>query len=199
MRLLYRYLTRIRNCCIAEAIERFPVDLYHMNDFHGAVAPLHLLPRGIPCCLSLHNAEFQGLGPIRTTQEIDELCCVYNLKLEIVRQYVQFGEFFNLLHAGATYLRIWQNGFGVVGVSTKQHSARSFARYPIFWGLEKIRTLPYPDPTDIEDVNSDFQVYDKKYTIIDHGFEANGHSWSKTPRPRYSSLSVDGRCRRVSI
>lgn len=61
----------------------------------------------------------------------------------------------------------------MVGFSTKQHSARSFARYPIFWGLEKIKTLPYPDPTDIEDVNSDFQVYDKKYTIIDHGFEAN--------------------------
>lgn len=144
-----------------------------MNDSHGAVAPLHLLPRFITCCLSLHNAELQGLWSLRTTQEIDELCCVYNLQLEVVRQYVQFGEFFNLLHAGATYLRIWQNGFGVVGVSTKQHSARSFARYPVFWGLEKIITLPYPDPTDTEDLKSDFQVYDKKYKIIDHDFEAN--------------------------
>lgn len=144
-----------------------------MNDFHGAVAPLHLLPRVIPCCLSLHNAEFQGVWPLRTAQEIDELCCVYNLKLEIVRQYVQFGEFFNLLHAGATYLRVWQNGFGVVGVSTKQHSARSFARYSIFWGLKKIRTLPYPDPIDTEDLNLDIQIYDRKCRIIDHDFEAN--------------------------
>ncbi len=41
-------------------MRRFPIDLYHINDYHGAVAPLHLLPRTIPCCLSLHNAEFQG-------------------------------------------------------------------------------------------------------------------------------------------
>lgn len=144
-----------------------------MNDFHGAMAPLHLLPRVIPCCLSVHNPEFQGLWPIRTSQEIDKLCRVYNLNLEVIRQYVQFGEYFNLLHAGATYLRIWQNGFGVVGVSTKQHSARSFARHPIFWGLKKIRTLPYPDPTDTGDLNSDFQINDKNYLSIDHDFEAN--------------------------
>ena len=41
-------------------MRRFPIDLYHINDYHGAIAPLHLLPRTIPCCLSLHNAEFQG-------------------------------------------------------------------------------------------------------------------------------------------
>ena len=50
------------NSCIAEAMRRFPIDLYHINDYHGAVAPLHLLPRTIPCCLSLHNAEFQGMS-----------------------------------------------------------------------------------------------------------------------------------------
>lgn len=144
-----------------------------MNDFHGAVAPLHLLPRVIPCCLSLHDAEIQGSWPIRTAQEIDELRRVYNLKLEVIRQYVQFGEFFNLLHAGATYFRVWQNGFGVVGVSTKQHSARSFARHPIFWGLKKIRTIPYPDPTDTGNLNSDSKIHDKKYITIDHDFEAN--------------------------
>ena len=33
----------------------------HINDYHGAVAPLHLLPKIVPCLLSLHNAEFQGL------------------------------------------------------------------------------------------------------------------------------------------
>jgi alpha-1,3-glucan synthase len=49
------------NACIAETIKRFPVDLYHINDYHGAAAPLYLLPRTIPVALSLHNAEFQGL------------------------------------------------------------------------------------------------------------------------------------------
>lgn len=53
---------------------------------------------------------------------------------------------FNLLHAGASYLRIHQQGFGAVGVS-KKYGDRSFARYPIFWGLKKVGQLPNPDPT----------------------------------------------------
>lgn len=62
------------NQCIALALKRFPIDLYHINDYHGAAAPLHLLPeRTIPVCLSLHNAEFQGLWPLRTPQEFDEV------------------------------------------------------------------------------------------------------------------------------
>lgn len=44
------------NYCISETMKRFPVDLYHINDYHGAAAPLYLLPeRTIPCALSLHN------------------------------------------------------------------------------------------------------------------------------------------------
>ena len=135
------------NACIAEAIKRFPIDLYHINDYHGAVAPLHLLPRVIPCALSLHNAEFQGLWPMRTAQEHEEVCQVYNLDPAIVRKYVQFGEVFNLLHAGASYLRVHQKGFGAVGVSAK-YGKRSFARYPILWGLKEVGSLPNPDPTD---------------------------------------------------
>ena len=53
------------NACIAEVIKRFPsIDLYHINDYHGALAPLYLLPNVIPVCLSLHNAEFQGNLPL---------------------------------------------------------------------------------------------------------------------------------------
>ncbi|TAQ86550.1 hypothetical protein B7494_g5112 [Chlorociboria aeruginascens] len=135
------------NQCIAETINRFNPDIYHINDYHGACAPLYLLPRVIPCALSLHNAEFQGLWPMRTSKEREEVCMVYNLKLEIVQKYVQFGEIFNLLHAGASYLRIHQKGFGAVGVS-KKYGKRTFARYPIFWGLSNIGSLPNPDPTD---------------------------------------------------
>ena len=98
------------NACIAEAMRRFDIDIYHINDYHGAIAPLYLLPRIIPCCLSLHNAEFQGLWPIRTPQELSEICGVYNLDAAIVKKYVQFGEVFNLLHAAASYLRIHQKG-----------------------------------------------------------------------------------------
>ncbi|GES61345.1 alpha-1,3-glucan synthase [Aspergillus terreus] len=136
------------NQCIAETIRRFPIDLYHINDYHGSLAPLYLLPETIPACLSLHNAEFQGLWPMRTQKEKEEVCSVFNLDLETVRSYVQFGEVFNLLHAGASYLRVHQQGFGAVGVS-KKYGKRSYARYPIFWGLRKVGNLPNPDPSDV--------------------------------------------------
>ncbi|KAJ5202082.1 uncharacterized protein N7498_006745 [Penicillium cinerascens] len=136
------------NQCIAQAIKRFPIDLYHINDYHGSVAPLYLLPETIPACLSLHNAEFQGLWPMRTQKERREVCSVFNLEEDIARRYVQFGEVFNLLHAGASYLRVQQQGFGAVGVS-KKYGKRSYARYPIFWGLRKVGNLPNPDPSDV--------------------------------------------------
>lgn len=135
------------NQCIAHTINRFPVDLYHINDYHGSIAPLYLLPKTIPACLSLHNAEFQGLWPTRTKKELDEVCSVFNLPAPITQRYVQFGEVFNLLHSGASYLREHQEGFGAVGVS-KKYGKRSYARYPIFWGLKKIGQLPNPDPSD---------------------------------------------------
>lgn len=137
------------NQCIAQAIKRFPIDLYHINDYHGSVAPLYLLPETtIPVCLSLHNAEFQGLWPMRTQKERREVSSVFNLDEDIARRYVQFGEVFNLLHAGASYLRVQQQGFGAVGVS-KKYGKRSYARYPIFWGLRKVGNLPNPDPSDV--------------------------------------------------
>ncbi|KAH8702491.1 putative alpha-1,3-glucan synthase [Talaromyces proteolyticus] len=135
------------NSCIAETLKRFPVDIYHINDYHGAAAQLHLLPETIPCCLSLHNAEFQGLWPMRTDKECQEVGQIFNLHPSIIKRYVQFGDVFNLLHAGAAYLHIHQNGFGAVGVSRK-YGKRSWARYPIFWGLKEVGSLPNPDPSD---------------------------------------------------
>ncbi|GAB7327834.1 hypothetical protein MBLNU13_g11627t2 [Cladosporium sp. NU13] len=157
------------NQCIAEAMRRFPVDLYHINDYHGTVAPLYLLPDTIPCCLSLHNAEFQGLWPMRNPREVEEICSVYNLPEPVVQRYVQFGEVFNLLHAGASILRIHQKGFGAVGVS-KKYGKRSWARYPIFWGLKKIGSLPNPDPTDLAEW--DKKVADPNSVQIDNVFES---------------------------
>jgi alpha-1,3-glucan synthase len=142
------------NQCIAQTISRFPIDLYHINDYHGSLAPLYLLPLTIPACLSLHNAEFQGLWPMRTQKEKDEVCSVFNLDVDVAARYVQFGEVFNLLHAGASYLRVHQQGFGAVGVS-KKYGKRSYARYPIFWGLKKVGNLPNPDPSDTGEWNKE--------------------------------------------
>ncbi|KAK4539476.1 hypothetical protein LTR36_010912 [Oleoguttula mirabilis] len=157
------------NACIAETVKRFPIDIYHINDYHGAAAPLYLLPRTIPCCLSLHNAEFQGLWPMRTKEEQEEVCKAFNLSKEIVEKYVQFGEVFNLLHAAASYLRVHQKGFGAVGVSNK-YGPRSFARYPIFWGLSEIGKLPNPDPSDTEPWNKEEE--DKQIITVDPAYEA---------------------------
>ncbi|KAJ9408695.1 putative alpha-1,3-glucan synthase [Paecilomyces variotii] len=156
------------NSCIAEVLKRFTVDIYHINDYHGAVAPLHLLPETIPCCLSLHNAEFQGLWPMRTKNERDEVCRVFNLDPVIVKTYVQFGDVFNLLHAAASYLYIHQDGFGAVAVSRK-YGKRSYARYPIFWGLKEIGSLPNPDPSDTADLDAS---EDYSNAQVDHNFEA---------------------------
>ncbi|KAF7715965.1 Alpha-1,3-glucan synthase [Penicillium ucsense] len=135
------------NQCIAQTMRRFSIDLYHINDYHGAIAMLYQLPETVPICLSLHNAEFQGLWPMRTQKEKKEVCSVFNLDIDVVTRYVQFGEVFNLLHAGASYLRLHQQGFGAVGVS-KKYGKRSYARYPIFWGLKRVGNLPNPDPSD---------------------------------------------------
>ncbi|KAI9790086.1 MAG: hypothetical protein M1816_005556 [Peltula sp. TS41687] len=168
------------NSCIAEAIKRFPVDLYHINDYHGAIAPLHLLPRTIPCCLSLHNAEFQGLWPMRTPSERNEVCRVFNLDPAIAQRFVQFGEVFNLLHAGASYLRIYQKGFGAVGVS-KKYGKRSYARYPIFWGLKEVGALPNPDPSDTGELNQETpkDVHaDPEFEAERAGFRRQAQEWA---------------------
>jgi alpha-1,3-glucan synthase len=175
------------NACIAETIKRFPVDLYHINDYHGAIAPLHLLPKTIPCCLSLHNAEFQGLWPMRTPKERDEVCKVFNLDPSIVESYVQFGEVFNLLHAAASYLRIHQKGFGAVGVSNK-YGERSYARYPIFWGLKNIGKLPNPDPSDTEPWNAEEEA--SQVIKVDAEFEASRGALRQQAQ-EWAGLDVD--------
>lgn len=160
------------NQCIAEALKRFNPDIYHINDFHGALAPLYLLPRVIPCCLSLHNAEFQGMWSLGTKEEKEEVCKVFNLDQKVVERFVQFGEVFNLLHAGASYLREFQHGFGAVGVS-KKYGKRSFARYPIFWGLSKIGSLPNPDPSDTAEWSPELEAASQAEKVhVDNEFEA---------------------------
>ncbi|KAK3331221.1 putative cell wall alpha-1, 3-glucan synthase [Apodospora peruviana] len=177
------------NYCIAEAIRRFNPDLYHINDYHGAAAPLYLLPeRTIPCALSLHNAEFQGMWPMRNPAESKEVCEVFNLDPEVVKEYVQFGSVFNLLHAGASYLRVHQKGFGAVGVS-KKYGDRSYARYPIFWGLSKIGQLPNPDPSDTAEWSRDEEVQEKD-VVVD--MEAEGKRGDlRRQAQEWAGLKVD--------
>lgn len=107
------------NQCIAAVIQRFQPDIYHINDYHGAAAPLYLLPDLTPCCLSLHNAEFQGLWSLKQEKDLQRMCDIFNLGKDVVNKYVRFGDVFNLLHSGASYLREHQEGFGAVGVSDK--------------------------------------------------------------------------------
>ena len=177
------------NSCIAEAIRRYQPDLYHINDYHGCIAPLHLLPDTIPCALSLHNAEFQGLWPIRTKKERDEVCKVYNLDPEIVSEYVQYGEVFNLLHAGASYLRTHQNGFGAVGVSTK-YGKRSYARYPIFWRLPGVGALPNPDPSDLATWTRGEAATPSSEVEVDAEFEASRGALREEAQ-KWANLNVD--------
>ncbi|PBK78186.1 modular protein with glycoside hydrolase family 13 and glycosyltransferase family 5 domains [Armillaria solidipes] len=138
------------NQAIAATVRRNPtVDIYHVNDYHGALAPIYLLPKVLPCCLSLHNAEFQGLWPLRTKEEMKEVCSAFNISKEHCTKYVQFGNTFNLLHAAASFISVHQKSIGVAGVSDK-YGKRSWARYPALWTLKHVDSLPNPDPSDIE-------------------------------------------------
>lgn len=94
---------------------------------------------------------------------------VFNLPKDVIKTYVQFGEVFNLLHAGASYLRIHQKGFGAVGVS-KKYGTRALKRYPIFWGLSNIGSLPNPDPADMAEW--DGKLPDPKSIVLDTEAEA---------------------------
>ncbi|MBW0472818.1 hypothetical protein O181_012533 [Austropuccinia psidii MF-1] len=158
------------NQSIAEICRRTPdLDIYHINDYHGALAPLYLLPSVLPVCLSLHNAEFQGLWPLRTKEEADEVCRAFNLSKEICTKYVQFGNVFNLLHAAASFISHHQKSVGVAGVSDK-YGKRSWARYPALWTLKTIDSLPNPDPTDIEAL--DETPRNMKDVLVDEAAEA---------------------------
>ncbi|KAJ5112554.1 hypothetical protein N7532_000599 [Penicillium argentinense] len=182
------------NQCIAQAIKRFPIDLYHINDYHGSIAPLYQLPETIPICLSLHNAEFQGLWPMRTQKEKVEVCSVFNLDMDVVTRYVQFGEIFNLLHAGASYLRLHQQGFGAVGVS-KKYGKRSYARYPIFWGLKKVGNLPNPDPEDTGEWNKELPKerdisIDSEYEVRRASLKREAQEWAGLAQNSKADLLV---------
>ncbi|KAF8580884.1 glycosyltransferase family 5 protein [Ramaria rubella] len=158
------------NQAIAATIRRFPaIDIYHINDYHGALAPIYLLPKVLPVCLSLHNAEFQGLWPLRTKEELKEVCSAFNISKEHCQKYVQFGNTFNLLHAAASFISVHQKSIGVAGVSDK-YGKRSWARYPALWTLKHVDSLPNPDPSDIEAL--DEKPIDLEHIQIDQAAEA---------------------------
>ncbi|KAJ3045031.1 Cell wall alpha-1,3-glucan synthase ags1 [Rhizophlyctis rosea] len=136
------------NQCIAECIRRYKPDVYHINDFHGALAPLYLLPQTIPVLLSLHNAEFQGLWPLRTMREKREICSAFNISVSACDKYVTFGNTFNLLNGAASYIRLNQGGIGAVGVSDL-YGERAHYRYGALWGLKFIGGLANPNPADV--------------------------------------------------
>jgi glycogen synthase len=123
-------------------------DIYHVNDFHGALAPLYLMPeRTIPIVLSLHNSEFQGLWPLRNTFEKQLFSSIFHLPVEVVDSYICFGHTFNMLHAAATYIAVHQEGIGAGGVSVK-YGERCQKRYAILWGLTEMERLQNPNPSD---------------------------------------------------
>ncbi|TFY55439.1 hypothetical protein EVG20_g9317, partial [Dentipellis fragilis] len=158
------------NQAIAATVRRYPdIDIYHINDYHGALAPIYLLPKVLPVCLSLHNAEFQGLWPLRTKEEMKEVCSAFNISKEHCTKYVQFGNTFNLLHAAASFISVHQKSIGVAGVSDK-YGKRSWARYPALWTLKHVDSLPNPDPSDIEAL--DQNAIDVHDITVDQKMEA---------------------------
>ncbi|KAI8902926.1 hypothetical protein BC833DRAFT_571187 [Globomyces pollinis-pini] len=137
------------NQCIAHILEIEPIDIYHVNDFHGGLAPFYVHPVGsIRCVLSLHNAEFQGLWPVRTEQEERSLCSIFNLPPTTCNEFIRFGHVFNLLHGIANYISKYQQGIGCGGVSAA-YGARCQLRFPALWSLKEMESVENPNPADV--------------------------------------------------
>jgi alpha-1,3-glucan synthase len=183
------------NQAIAATIRRHPtIDIYHINDYHGAIAPIYLLPKVVPVCLSLHNAEFQGLWPLRTKEEMKEVCSAFNISKEHCTKYVQFGNTFNLLHAAASFVSAHQKSVGVAGVSDK-YGKRSWARYPALWTLKHVDSLPNPDPSDIAALDEkptvarDVQI-DEEAEAARPDFKRQAQEWAGIKQDPDSDLFV---------
>ncbi|KAJ1560988.1 Cell wall alpha-1,3-glucan synthase ags1, partial [Cladochytrium tenue] len=158
------------NQCIAAIAMRSNPDVMHIQDYHGAVAPLYLLPATIPCAMSLHNAEFQGQWPCRDAKERETLAAALNLPVEVLKAYLIMGSTVNFVHAGAVYISRHQRSYGVIGVSDV-YAGRAYKRYAALWTLWKgVQGLNNPNPGDvgaapveIERVDEAKRAKDKKF------------------------------------
>ena len=134
------------NYCIAEAIRRFNPDLYHINDYHGAAAPLYLLPSEpslVPSLSTTPSSRACGrCGPPRNPRRSARSS---TLIPTLSRNTSSLAPSSTCSTRVPRISRVHQKGFGAVGVS-KKYGDRSYARYPIFWGLSKIGQLPIPTP-----------------------------------------------------
>ena len=91
------------------------------------------------------------------------------------------------LISAASYLRIHQKGFGAVGVSNK-YGARSYARYPIFWGLKEIGKLPNPDPSDTDPWDREAEA--RQVITVDPAYEASRGDLRRQAQ-EWAQLDVD--------
>jgi alpha-1,3-glucan synthase len=73
---------------------------------------------------------------------------------------------------------------------SKKYGDRSFARYPIFWGLSKVGQLPNPDPTDTAEWSKEDALRRGKEVKVDHGFEA-GRPDLKRQAQEWAGLTQD--------
>lgn len=98
------------------------IDMYHINDCHGALYPL---PKVIPACLSLHNAEFR-LWPLRTKEEMKEVCSAFNItkehcKMRPVRKHIQLAPRGHFLYFGTP---LWRGPTGSLRARSKTLQTR---------------------------------------------------------------------------
>lgn len=114
---------------------------------------------------------------------------MFNLPVHTAIQYVQFGQVFNLLHAGASLLRKHQEGYGAVGVS-KKYGRRSHARYPILWGLNEVQALQNPDPSDTGALEQAVSESSAQNVQIDEAFEVDRLDMRRQAQ-EWAGLEVD--------
>ena len=100
------------NQCIARVTENLSPDVFHITNFYSAVAPLYLLPKTVPCCVSPVVGDDPPTWPMNTSEASAELCSVFNLDSRIIIDYAHVNGSFNMLQAFISYLKIHQDSRG---------------------------------------------------------------------------------------
>jgi len=183
------------NQAIAATVQHDPdIDVYHLNDFHGALVPIYLLPKVLPICLYIHGTEFQDLWSLRTKEDMKNVCSAFNISEEHCKKYVQFGNTFNLIHAAASFISVHQNSVGVACFS-RGYGERFLTRHPALRTLEHVEPLPIPMPSNIRALVArpaltENPTVDQETVMIRLGLKRHAQVWAGIAQDPKSELFV---------
>eukprot|EP00929_Paragymnodinium_shiwhaense_P031722 TRINITY_DN17710_c0_g3_i1.p1 TRINITY_DN17710_c0_g3~~TRINITY_DN17710_c0_g3_i1.p1 ORF type:complete len:1937 (-),score=531.64 TRINITY_DN17710_c0_g3_i1:89-5899(-) len=135
------------NQAVGALLARHKPDVYHLPDFHTAVAPWYAEPMhpNLRVLLVLHNAEYQGSisTDMLRGEKVNEMARIWNLPPAMTEKHLLDMGRFNMLKAAVNYVLEKQNGVGVCAVS-QFYAQECHNMYSVLWPLPVIDGLDNP-------------------------------------------------------